>query len=127
MQVFTSLGLLVGILGLLVVSVRSVQERRREIGMMRSIGLRRREVVIADILELSVMSILGLKIALVAGNILAYGLVTIGSSGTGEFLIPWNIIALYTIITLAVAFIASIIPGRIAANIPPAEALRYVG
>ena len=127
MQVFTSLGLLVGILGLLVVSVRSVQERRREIGMMRSIGLRRREIVIAVILELSVMSILGLIIALVAGNILAYGLVTIGSSGTGEFLIPWNIIALYTIITLAVAFIASIIPGRIAANIPPAEALRYVG
>ena len=126
-QVFTSLGLLIGTLGLLVVSVRSVQERRREIGMMRSIGLKRREVILEVILELSVMSILGLVIALVAGNILAYGLVKINSSGTGEFLIPWDIITLYTLLTLAIAFIASIIPGRIAANIPPAEALRYVG
>ena len=127
MQYFTTLGLLFGIVSLLVVSVRSVQERKREIGMMRSIGVKRREIIISLILELTIMGIIGLVIGLIIGNLLAYGLVTINSSGFVEFLIPWNDIFYYTVLTLFSALVAAIIPGRIASTIPPSDALRYTG
>lgn len=126
-QLFVNFGFLIGVLGLLVVSVRSVQERKREIGMMRSIGLKKHEVVVAIILELSVMGMIGLVIALLAGNALAYGLVRINSGGLADFLIPWHTIAVYTLLTFGAAFLASVIPGRTASKIPPSEALRYVG
>ncbi len=127
MQYFTTLGFLFGVVSLLVVSVRAVQERKREIGMMRSIGVKRHEIVISLILELSVMGIIGLLIGLFNGNLLAYGLVTINSGGLTTFLIPWDTIAIYTAITLGSALFASIIPGRIASMIPPSDALRYTG
>ena len=127
MQYFTTLGFLFGVISLLVVSVRAVQERKREIGMMRSIGVKRHEIVISLILELSVMGVIGLLIGLINGNLLAYGLVTINSGGLTTFLIPWDTIAIYTAITLGSALFASIIPGRIASLIPPSDALRYVG
>ena len=126
-QAFTISGFIFGVISLLVVSVRSVQERKREIGMMRSIGLKRSEVVVAVILELSVMGFIGLMIGLFNGNLLAYGLVNINSGGFVEFLIPWDLILFYTFLTLGSAFVASVIPGRTASKIPPSEALRYTG
>lgn len=127
MQFFSTLGFLFGVVSLLVVSVRSVQERKREIGMMRSIGVKRSDVVIALILELSVMGTIGLIIGLVIGNILAYGLVHINSGGLNAFLIPWVTIFIYVVLTLGSALFASIIPGRVASTIPPSDALRYTG
>ena len=127
MQYFTTLGFLFGIVSLLEVSVRSVQERKRVIGLMRSIGDMRREVVISLILELTVMGTIGLLIGLLIGNILAYALVDINSSGLTVLLIPWDTISIYVILTLGSALIASIIPGTVASRIPPSEALRYTG
>ena len=127
MQYFTTLGFLFGVVSLLVVSVRSVQERKREIGMMRSIGVKRRDVIVSLILELSIMGLIGLVIGIIIGNLLAYGLVTINSSGFVTFLIPWNNIFFYSALTLISALVASIIPGRIASTIPPSDALRYTG
>ena len=95
--------------------------------MMRSIGVKRREVVISIILELTVMGTIGLLIGLLIGNILAYALVDINSSGLTVLLIPWDTISIYVILTLGSALIASIIPGTVASRIPPSEALRYTG
>ncbi len=126
-QLFTGMGFLVGVLGLLVVAVRSVTERKREIGMMRSIGFTRFKVVLAVLIELVTMGLIGLIIGLVNGNLLGWALVDINSGGDATFLIPWHIILLYTVVTLGAAFLAAIIPGWRAQKIPPSEALRYTG
>jgi len=127
MQVFTSLGFLVGIIGLLVVSVRSVSERKREIGMMRAIGFTRPNLILAILTELVVMGLIGLVVGLINGSLLGWALTDINSGGTATFLIPWAIIGVYTAITFGAALMAAIIPGWKAAQIPPSEALRYVG
>ncbi|MHA2096625.1 MAG: ABC transporter permease, partial [Candidatus Hodarchaeales archaeon] len=124
---FTSMGFIVGVLGLLVVSIRSVSERKREIGMMQSIGLTRFGVIIAVVIELITMGLIGLVIGVFNGIILGYGLINVAGEGNAAFLIPWNIIAMYTMITLGAAFLAAIIPGWRAQKIPPSEALRYTG
>ncbi|MFX0208452.1 MAG: ABC transporter permease, partial [Candidatus Hodarchaeota archaeon] len=126
-QLFTGMGFIVGVLGLLVVAIRSVTERKREIGMMRSIGFTRFKVVLAVLIELITMGLIGLIIGLINGSLLGWALVDINSGGEATFLIPWHIILLYTIVTLGAAFLAAIIPGWRAQRIPPSEALRYTG
>ena len=73
------------------------------------------------------MGVIGLIIGMLIGNVLAYALVHINSAGLEKFLIPWETIFIYVTLTIGSAFIASIIPGRLASKIPPSEALRYVG
>lgn len=127
LQLFTSGGFLVGVLGLLVVSMRSVQERKREIGMMRSLGFRRLDVIFAVLFELVLMGLIGLAVGLANGLFMAYVIVDINSSGTTTFLIPWLPIGIYATIVLSSAFFAAIIPGWNASRIPPSDALRYTG
>lgn len=127
LQLFTSGGFLVGVLGLLVVSMRSVQERKREIGMMRSIGFRQMDVIFAVLFELVLMGLIGLAVGLANGLFMAYVIVDINSSGTTTFLIPWWSIGIYAAIVLSSAFFAAIIPGWNASRIPPSDALRYTG
>jgi ABC-type antimicrobial peptide transport system permease subunit len=127
LQLFTSGGFLVGVLGLLVVSMRSVQERKREIGMMRSLGFRKLDVIFAVLFELVLMGLIGLLVGLANGLFMAYVIVDINSSGTTTFLIPWVPIGIYAVIVLSSAFFAAIIPGWNASRIPPSDALRYTG
>ncbi|MFX0117306.1 MAG: ABC transporter permease, partial [Candidatus Hodarchaeota archaeon] len=127
MQIFTSGGFIVGLVGLLVVSMRSVQERKREIGMMRSLGFRKLDVTFAVLLELIIMGVIGLGVGLFNGGILSWVLVDVTGGGVAEYLIPWEILSLYAVVILISAFIAAIIPGWLASRIPPSDALRYYG
>ncbi|MHA2368002.1 MAG: ABC transporter permease [Candidatus Hodarchaeales archaeon] len=125
LQLFTSGGFLVGILGLIVVSMRSIHERKREIGMMRSLGFRKLNVTFAVLLELVVMGLIGLLVGLVNGAFMGYVLINLNYGM--DFLIPWDVVIFYTTIILSSALFAAIIPGWLASRIPPSDALRYSG
>ncbi|MFQ5980280.1 MAG: ABC transporter permease [Candidatus Heimdallarchaeota archaeon] len=125
LQLFTSGGFLVGVLGLLVVAMRSVQERKREIGMMRSLGFRKMDVTFAVLMELILMGLIGLVVGLVNGAFMGYSLISLNSGMA--FLIWWEAVAFYAVIILSSAFFAAIIPGWLASRIPPSDALRYSG
>ena len=126
LQLFTTLGFLMGILGLLVISLRSVAERRREIGMLRAIGMSRRSVLISVVLELMFIGLIGAVLGIVNGNLLAYALLRV-ISGSNSFIIPWVPLLVYVSITFVATMIAAGIPGYLAARIPPSQALRYIG
>jgi len=119
-------GFFVGVLGLLVISLRSVSERRREIGMMRSLGFRQKQVVRAVLLEVLLVALLGLFLGIVNGIIFTYAVFSAYLTDF-QYIIPWVDIAFYVGLTLVFSFIAAWYPGRKAARIPPSEALRYVG
>ncbi|MHA2501437.1 MAG: ABC transporter permease [Candidatus Kariarchaeaceae archaeon] len=128
LQAFVSLGFVVGILGLVVVAFRSVAERKREIGMLRALGFRRRDVVVSVVLELIVMGMIGLVIGFVNGTVMGYALTSVnGGGGEVEFLIPWGLIGLYAAITFMSAILSAIFPAVRASQIPPSDALRYTG
>jgi ABC-type lipoprotein release transport system permease subunit len=128
LQTFTSLGFVVGILGLMVVSLRAVSERKREIGMLRSIGYKKLDVILAVIFELIALSIIGFGIGMFNGLVLAERLISVSFGDLADFVIPWYPhILIYSVITFGASFIAAIIPGWLASRIPPSEALRYQG
>jgi len=123
-EAFLALGLVVGIAGLGIISIRSVVERRKEIGVLRAIGFRKRMILAAFLLENSYVALLGIMIGIILGIDLGYAIATSPGSGV-SFVIPW--ISLLEIIAFSygLAVLTTVSSSRRAARIPPAEALRY--
>ena len=124
LQIYVTFGLVIGAVGMGVISVRNVSERKREIGMMRAIGFSRRQVVLSVLLELVVLGLIGLAIGVVNGLLISVGFANMQNT---TLLIPWQEIGLYLSIIVLIALGSGSIPAIVASRIPPAEALRYVG
>lgn len=123
-EAFLALGLVVGIAGLGIISIRSVVERRKEIGVLRAIGFRKRMVLAAFLLENSYVALLGIFIGIVLGFDLGYAIATSPGSGV-TFVIPWLSLIEISLFSYGLAVLTTIGSSRRAAQIPPAEALRY--
>jgi ABC-type antimicrobial peptide transport system permease subunit len=124
LQIYVMFGLGIGAVGMAVISVRNVSERKREIGMMRAIGFPRTQVMLSVLLELVVLGIIGLAIGVVNGVLISVGFANMQGA---TLVIPWNDLGVYLGFITLIALAAGAIPGWFASRIPPAEALRYVG
>ena len=124
LQIYVTFGLVIGAVGMGVISVRNVSERKREIGMMRAIGFSRREVVLSVLFELVVLGIIGLVIGVINGLLISVGFANMQGV---TLVIPWQEIGVYLSIIVFIAIGSGSIPALVASRIPPAEALRYVG
>lgn len=129
-QIYLGLGLVVGIAGLGIITVRNVVERTNEIGVMRAIGYKRKMIRNTFIMEISFISILGISVGVLLGVGLSYYIYGdfFGDAGTFfEFLgfIPFTNILLITVIALGFTLLATVSSAFRAARIIPAEALRF--
>ncbi len=124
LQIYVSFGLVIGAVGMGVISVRNVAERKREIGMMRAIGFPRSQVMLSALLELVVLGLIGLVIGVVNGLLINIGFANMQGV---SLVIPWGELLSYLTFITVVALLAGAIPGWVASRIPAAEALRYVG
>jgi putative ABC transport system permease protein len=124
LQIYVTFGLGIGAVGMAVISVRNVSERKREIGMMRAIGFPRSQVMVSVLLELVVLGVIGLFIGIANGVLIGIGFANMQGAA---LIIPWNDLAVYLGFITLIALAAGAIPGWFASRIPPAEALRYVG
>ncbi len=95
-QSLGGLGLLLGTVGLAVVQLRSVLERRGELALLQAIGFRRRRVITLVLLEN--LALLGLGLA--TGGLAAL-LALVPQWGGQMASIPWGTIALLVAIMLA--------------------------
>lgn len=124
LQIYVTFGLAIGAVGMGVISVRNVSERKREIGMMRAIGFPRSQVILSVLLELVVLGIIGLLIGVINGLLVSMGFANMQNTA---LVIPWEELGLYLSFIVLIAIGAGSIPALVASRIPPAEALRYVG
>jgi ABC-type antimicrobial peptide transport system permease subunit len=124
LQIYVTFGLVIGSVGMGVISIRNVAERKREIGMMRAIGFPKEQVMLSVLLELVVLGLIGLFIGVANGLLISVGFANMQNA---TLVIPWNDIGLYLGFITIIALSVGAIPGWMASRIPPAEALRYVG
>ncbi len=128
LQGFLALGLVVGIAALGVISLRSVVERRQQIGMLRALGYQRGMVAASFLIESLFIAVTGAFIGTTTGLVLAYNLLT-GTSGSqslsGSVSVPVAQIALFIGVSVVAAYAMTALPAHRASRVPIAEALRY--
>jgi putative ABC transport system permease protein len=125
---YMALGLIIGIAGLGIITIRSVHERRQEIGMMRAIGFQRRMILSTFLVETSIISLLGIILGTILGIFTGYIIWRDDFQTLNfEFYINWQPIITVAIIAFIFTMICIIPASRKASRIPPAEALRYEG
>lgn len=127
LQGFLGIGLVVGIAALGVIALRSVVERRQQIGMLRALGYQRGMVSASFLIESLFIAVSGVIVGVATGMVLSRNLIASGNAGVqaNAMVVPYGQIALFVIIALVAAFIMTVIPARRASRVPIAEALRY--
>lgn len=121
------LGLVIGIGGLAVTLFRAVRERRRQIGMLRSMGLAGRGVGRWFLGEATFISVMGIVVGVGLGVLSAYFVATRSTAIDDNplpFAIPWLPLAAIIAIPFVASTLAALLPARRAANLRPSEALR---
>jgi putative ABC transport system permease protein len=126
MEAYLGIGLLVGIAGLAVITLRAVVERRTQIGALRAIGFTRRMVLSVFLLEIALIAVLGVGIGVALGIVFAYKVYLVYFADIIVFRIPWDHLLLIVGVASVAAIASTAQPAVQASRIPPAEALRYI-
>ena len=135
-QVNGLLGLLYGLLGLAIVIAilgivntlaLSVVERRREIGMLRAVGMQRKQVRRTVYLESALIAVFGALLGLGLG--LAYGSLfthVLRDQGLGVLSVPVGQAVAFLVLAAVVGVLAAVWPGIRAARTRPLAAIAEV-
>jgi putative ABC transport system permease protein len=119
------LSVIVSLFGVINTLVLSVFERTREIGMLRAVGMTRRQVRRMVRHESIVTALIGAALGMGIGVFLA-ALVTRAVSDYGiGFSIPFGSLAVFTAVAVAAGMLAAILPARRASKLNVLEALQY--
>ncbi len=120
-----ALSVIVSLVGIINTLVLTVFERTREIGMLRAVGMTRRQVRMMIRYESIVTSLMGATLGMVVGIFLAL-LVTHALSSSGiVFAVPWIQIVYFVIAAILVGILAAVIPARRASRLNVLQALQY--
>jgi putative ABC transport system permease protein len=123
--VLLGLAVIISLFGIVNTLALSVFERTRELGMLRAIGMSRRQVRRMIRHESIVTSLMGAVLGMVLGVFLA-GLVTIALSGDGlVFSVPVGGLVAFTIVAIVAGMLAAIGPARRAGRLNVLNALQY--
>ena len=123
MVVISSIGLLVGGIGVMNIMLVSVTERTREIGVRKAVGARRSDITWQFLLEAMTVTASGGLIGIAAGWLLSLAIRTFVPSLPST--VPlWSVIAGFSVAT-SVGLFFGIWPALKAARLDPIAALRY--
>ena len=126
-KAFLALGLIVGIAGLGVVTMRSVSERQHQTGVLRALGFDKRMILFGYLLELTWISLLGMINGVLIAILFHYQLYRVFWSEQGaKFTMPWLEMGLFVMGAFLLVLLFTALPIRKASQIHPAEALRQV-
>jgi putative ABC transport system permease protein len=124
LEAYLALGLIVGIAGLGVITMRNVVERRQETGALRAIGFRKSMVLRSFLIELSFIALTGIALGVALGVALSYDLYLRFFANQAVFVIPWERLLFLGGIAFLGAVLATASPAIRASRMPPAQALR---
>lgn len=122
--VLLALALIIAIVGVVNTLLLSVYERTRELGLLRAVGMSRRQVRSTIRLESVIISLMGTLIGLVIGIIFGWALVTaLADQGITSFAIPWTQLVVIVIIAVIAGVGAALYPARRAARLDVLRAI----
>lgn len=123
MVVLSSIGLLVGGIGVMNIMLVSVTERTKEIGLRKAVGARRIDIIVQFLTEAIVLTGIGGVLGMVMGWVISRGVGLIFPSLPTS--VPLWAAALGVIVSVSVGLFFGLWPATKAARLDPVEALRY--
>jgi putative ABC transport system permease protein len=123
LYVLLSLSIIISLFGIVNTLVLTVFERTRELGMLRAIGMTRRQVrrmirhesVITALIGAALGIPVGVVLALMVGKAIKYP----------AFTIPWATLVVFVIAAILAGLVAAIFPARRAGKLNVLQALQY--
>jgi putative ABC transport system permease protein len=117
--VITLLGAAIGLMNIMLVAVT---ERTKEIGLVKAIGGKKKNVRYQFLYESIIISLLGAGFGIVLGILLGN---IVGVLLSTSFIVPWDWVITGIVICSLVGLLAGLYPAMKAAKLNPIEALRY--
>ncbi|HEX7938008.1 MAG TPA: FtsX-like permease family protein, partial [Gemmatimonadaceae bacterium] len=116
-----AVGLIVGGMVIMNIMLVAVAERTREIGIRKSLGARKRDILSQFLVEATTLSTVGA----IVGIVLGIGAAKLISANTPlpAAVAPWSLVAA-TVLGLVVGVVSGVYPARRASQLDPIEALR---
>lgn len=125
-QILMTLSIIVAVLGIVNTLALSIIERTRELGLLRAVGLRRRQLMSMIGVESVVISafgtLLGVAVGVALGSAAARGLRDQGVTAIG---LPWGQLLVYLALGAVIGVVASVVPAIRAARLNVLGAIAY--
>ncbi len=132
LNIFAAIALAAASFGIVNTLLMAVQERTREIGLMKALGMGRKKIFLLFSLEAMLIGLWSSLLALGAANIIGrigskFASDTILKDFEGLELFSFPALPMLGVVALimAIAFLAATLPARRASRLNPIEALRY--
>lgn len=118
------LSLLIGGIGIMNISLATVTERTREIGIRRALGGKRKHIVAQFLIETTALSLAGGLLGIGLGIGLAVCVQHFAGEAFPTSVTLWSVVASFTI-SATVGIIFGVYPAQVASHKDPIEALRH--
>jgi putative ABC transport system permease protein len=122
MIVLSSVGLLVGGIGVMAIMMVSVTSRTREIGIRKALGATKREILFQFLVEAATLTgfggVLGILIGLTFGRLATLAMHIDAS-------VPVGLTAIAVLVSVTIGIVFGMLPAQRAAKLDPIDALRY--
>jgi putative ABC transport system permease protein len=122
MIVISSIGLMVGGIGVMNIMLVSVKERTREIGIRKALGAKARDILKQFLIEAVVLTGAGGIIGILTGFLIA--VVVKAATPLPAAVTPWSVIAGF-VVSVSIGLFFGIFPAQKAAKMDPIVSLRY--
>jgi putative ABC transport system permease protein len=115
----------VAALGIVNSLTMGVWERVRELGVLRAIGMTRRQVMRMVVVEASILGVVGVVLGSIAGIAAGALLLQLGGDLGSPLEVPWGPIGVAAFLGLVLPAAAALYPARVASRISIVESLHY--
>ena len=122
MLALSSVGLMVGGVGVVAIMMISVTERTREIGVRKALGATRREIMFQFLIEAATLTLVGCLIGMILGALIAWG---VRSWTPIPAAVPLGSVVAAVGASILTGVLFGLYPANKASKLDPVEALRY--
>jgi putative ABC transport system permease protein len=126
MQALLGLSIIIALLGIANTLGLSIIERTRELGLLRAVGMSRRQLRAMVRWEALIIGVIGALLGLAIGLFFGWALVkAMRDQGVTELSVPAMRLALYVVLAALAGVIASLLPARRAARLNILESISF--